>query len=406
MNALNVSSNGSIRSIDVLLSSSKSESNRVLIINALSGNKAKLNNLSDARDTQTMQRLLSTTEFVKDVLDAGTTMRFLTAYLAMTAEQNEITGTERMKKRPIKVLVDALNTLGANIEYLGEQGFPPLKIRKIVDQKTTKLSIPGNISSQYISALLMIAPRLDQGLVLELTGDIFSKPYIAMTLSLMKKFGVNHDWKGNIIKIDPQEYVANEYTIESDWSGASYWYSVVALSDSGSVKLMGLRKDSYQGDIEIAKIMDSMGVHSSFVEDGVVLTKKNHATELTLDFKTCPDLAQTVLTVAAAKNIKLNITGLESLRIKETDRIAALQNELSKIGAALTETDNTWTLYSNFIITDKLVFDTYEDHRMAMCLAPLALLREITINDPLVVNKSYPNFWEHLEQAGLTVERL
>ena len=406
MDAYKISSNGSIIPSDIPLSSSKSESNRVLIINALGGGASTLDNLSDARDTDTMQRLLGSDDYVKDVLDAGTTMRFMTAFLAMRAEENEITGTARMKKRPIKLLVDALRELGASIDYLGEEGYPPLKIQKLTEQKTDILQIPGNISSQYISALLMIAPTLPDGLTIELTGEIFSRPYIEMTLGLMKRFGVQHEWSDNKITVSHQTYSQGEYTVESDWSGASYWYSMVALSKSGSAKLLRLRENSFQGDIEIAKIMDGLGVKSEFVEDGVILTKKDSKPELNIDFRTCPDLAQTVMAVATVIGTKLNMTGLESLRIKETDRIAAMQAELAKVGGTLIEDNGTWTLTSNFNMPDSVTFDTYEDHRMAMALAPLALCGNVIVREPDVVNKSYPKYWEHLKVVGFKLENV
>lgn len=406
LESIKLSSSGKVNSIDIPLSSSKSESNRVLIINALSGSIARLKNLSDARDTQTMQRLLASDAFELDVLDAGTTMRFLTAYLSVTADERHITGTPRMQKRPIKLLVDALRKLGADINYLNEEGYPPLKIKKFENQKVEKLIMPGNVSSQYISALLMIAPSLKQGLTIELTGEIYSRPYISMTLGLMSHFGAEYTWDDHVIRVNHQQYKASEYTVESDWSGASYWYSIVALAQhqDTSVKLLGLRKDSFQGDIAIADIMTKMGVKSEFLSDGVVLTKTKENAALTIDFKACPDLAQTVLTIAAVKNIKLTMTGLESLRIKETDRIAAMQNELAKIGGKLIEEGSTWFLTSSFGLKAGTIFDTYEDHRMAMALAPLALINNIVIEDPTVVNKSYPNYWKHLKMIGIEID--
>ncbi len=388
---------------EIKLNASKSESNRALIINALSGNISKLHNLSNARDTDTMQRLLGSDEETLDVLDAGTTMRFLTAYSAVGPKKRILTGTPRMQQRPIKLLADALVELGAHAEYLKNEGYPPHSITPLQDQKADTLTIPGNISSQYISALLMIAPTLPKGLEIVLEGEIYSRPYIEMTLALMKHFGVDHDWSGQVIKIAPQKYESNNYTIESDWSGASYWYSLAALSDDVDLKLLGLRENSTQGDQEIASIMEHFGVKSEFSEEGVHLTKTNKLSEgMFIDFRSCPDLAQTVMACAAIKGIKLSMTGLESLKIKETDRIAAMQNELSKFGAKLIEDEGVWTLEPGaFDQSNEIVIETYEDHRMAMAFAPLSLDFNLLIEEREVVNKSYPDFWRDLEKVGL-----
>lgn len=389
----------------VQLTSSKSESNRALLINALSGDKLDLKNLSAARDTQTMQRLLQEPEKLWDVLDAGTTMRFCTAYLAITGNGHTITGTPRMKQRPIGLLGDALQKLGAKIEYLEKQGYPPLRISRIIEQKAHQLEIPGNISSQFISALLMIGPRLPKGIELKLTTEVYSKPYIDMTLGLMELFGIKHTWKENVIQIPHQSYWEGQYTIESDWSGASYWYSMAAISKGGKIKLLGLREKSLQGDQEIARIMSKMGVNTHYDSKGAQLVKtakKDHT--IAIDFRTCPDLAQTVMVAAAAKGITLEMTGLESLRIKETDRIAAMQNELAKIGSKLIEDENKWTLIPGQLPTKAPVIETYDDHRMAMAFAPLCQLMDIEIKDPDVVNKSYPAFWEDLRSVGVMMK--
>lgn len=390
----------------VQLTSSKSESNRALLINALSGDKLTLKNLSDARDTQTMLRLLQEPDKHWDVLDAGTTMRFCTAYLAVTGNGHTITGTDRMKQRPIGLLAEALKELGADIQYLEKEGFPPLKISKITEQKSHQIEIPGNISSQFISALLMIGPRLPQGIELKLTTEVFSRPYIEMTLGLMELFGVKHSWKDAIISIPHQSYWEGHYTIESDWSGASYWYSMAAISKGGKVKLLGLREKSLQGDQEITNIMKRMGVNTHYDTRGAQLiktAKKDNV--INIDFRTCPDLAQTVMVAAAAKGITLKMTGLESLRIKETDRIAAMQNELAKIGTRLIEEESTWTLIPGELPEKgPVTIETYEDHRMAMAFAPLCQLMDIEIKDPDVVNKSYPAFWEDLKSVGVMMK--
>lgn len=391
----------------VTLPASKSESNRALIIEALSGAGSQLHNLSEANDTQVITRLLHETAMDLNAEDAGTVMRFMTAYLAVTGQHKRLTGTPRMLQRPIGVLVEALRQVGAQIDYLGQEGFPPLAFRGI-DRKghyPTQLQVRGDISSQYISALLMVAPLFPQGLILELTGKIGSRPYIQMTLALMEHFGVYGHFEENIIRVPPQTYQPATYTIESDWSGASYWYSMVALATEATVQLKGLRQPSFQGDSVIADIMLNIGVETRFNPEGVILTKTNTVRPFSYDFSDCPDLAQTIAVVCAAKGIAAEMTGLESLRIKETDRIAALQQELRKIGGDLEDLG-----YGLFRVKPAAnlnchpVFHTYEDHRMAMAFAPLALLGKISIDEPGVVKKSYPRFWQDLESMDFNVE--
>jgi len=396
-------------SLDVPLTSSKSESNRALLLNELGGGTSELKNLSTARDTVTMTKLLASDDFTLDVLDAGTVMRFMTAFLAISKKERKITGTPRMCKRPIKLLVDALNDLGANITYENEEGYPPLLFKPFSHQKTNQLTIPGNISSQYISALLMIAPTLPEGLTITLEGEIYSRPYIEMTLNLMKHFGVSGQFEGQQISVSPQPYQSNSYTIESDWSGASYWYSFFALADDAKITLKGLRSKSNQGDHAIATIMEGLGVKSTFDGETVTLSKTDIKKELTIDFKSCPDLAQTVMACAAAKGVNLEMTGLESLRIKESDRTAAMAIELGKIGAKLEEREEgRWVLTSpaQLSVAEVISFDTYDDHRMAMALAPLALKFDCIIHEPDVVVKSYPEYWDHLKMAGVKVSSL
>jgi 3-phosphoshikimate 1-carboxyvinyltransferase len=384
--------------------SSKSESNRVLIIDALTGFKSDLQNLSNARDTQTMIRLLNSEDHVLDVIDAGTTMRFLTAYLAFKGQTRVLTGTKRMCERPIKLLVDALKTLGAGIGYLEKEGFPPIEIEIFEKNRvlTNQLKIKGDVSSQYITALLMIAPSLPKGLELELEGKIGSRPYIEMTLSLMKQFGVSAEWKDNIIKITPQAYKPATYKVESDWSAASYWYSIAALSTDAKIEILGYKKESLQGDSIIAKIMEKLGVSSTFSDKGILLQKTKSEKSIEQDFTHCPDLAQTIAVICAAKGIECTMTGLESLRIKETDRIAALQNELRKFGSDLIEVEKNSKFKiqnSKFYVSGQTVA-TYKDHRMAMAFAPLALLGDIIIEHPEEVAKSYPHYWDDLKVAG------
>lgn len=384
------------------LSSSKSESNRVLLMNALSPVPFELTNLSDAKDTQTMIRLLQNQGDVWDVMEAGTTMRFCTAYLGVHGKGKTITGTERMKNRPIGLLVDALRKLGSEISYLEKVGYPPMKINGLKAQKTREISIPGNISSQFISALLMIAPTLPEGLRLTLTEGIFSRPYIEMTLGLMTNFGVEHTWEGAVIDITPQVYQSGKYQVESDWSGASYWYALAAIAPEADLLLTGLKEKSFQGDQAIVDIMKAFGVDSSYESKGVRLTKNQEAaTELAIDFNKCPDLAQGVMVAAALKGITLTMTGLETLYIKETDRVGAMRAELAKIGATLEDLGNEWILKPGSSDFAAPVIHTYEDHRMAMAFGPLSLVSDLQIEDPGVVAKSYPGYWEDLKSIGV-----
>ncbi len=400
------STNKEICSIN--LPSSKSESNRLLIMNALSGGKIDIENLSSARDTQTLITLLKNENDLGtfDVLDAGTAMRFLTAYFAVSSKKEVIlTGTDRMQKRPIGILVNALNSIGAEISYENEEGFPPLRIKPFQKQTSSKISIPGNISSQYISALLMIAPSLPKGLEIAIETPIFSKPYIDMTLGLMQLSGIQFSEKDSVISIKSQEYQKSTQKVESDWSASSYWFSIIAQSEVGKkVFLEGLKSKSFQGDNVIKEIAKDFGVSYKFEKTGLLLEKINsdYNPLFKLDFKKCPDLAQTVLPCAASLNVDLEITGLESLRIKETDRILALQNELSKFNCKLTEPEKgIWKLdSSNFTANEGIEIETYEDHRMAMGFATLALKTGIQIKEIEVVNKSYPSFWKDLKSFG------
>lgn len=399
----------------VQLPSSKSESNRALIIQALGKHQdtpvnIELLNISEARDTQTLEKLLNESDKMLDVLDAGTTMRFLTAFIAVTQQHKILTGTARMQSRPIGILVEALKTLGASIEYLKHAGYPPLEIHPKQALQSNTVQMRGDISSQYISALLMIAPLLENGLEIELTSKINSRPYIEMTLQLMEHFGIKSVFENNKISVTHQTYQTNEYMIESDWSGASYWYAIVALAENASTRitLKGLRENSLQGDRVIVELMQHFGVKSTFIPEGVILekvampiTKK----PLELNFAQCPDLAQTIAVVAAAKGIPLQMKGLESLKIKETDRVSALQQELKKVGSHLEEKEHEWLLHpGNELPTSPITIQTYEDHRMAMAFAPLACVLNLSIEDPEVVAKSYPRFWDDLQKAGLKAE--
>ncbi|OYU67105.1 MAG: 3-phosphoshikimate 1-carboxyvinyltransferase [Cytophagaceae bacterium BCCC1] len=386
----------------IRLASSKSESNRALIINALSGFGGELQNLSTARDTQTMIRLLKSEDAVADVLDAGTTMRFLTAYFAVTNQTKTMTGTPRMCERPIGILVDALRSIGCEIDYLGKEGYPPTQLKGFSEQKDNEISIRGDVSSQYISALLMISPLLPNGLSINLLGEIGSIPYITMTIKQMEAFGVkvSADWDAKKLSVEAQKYQPTSYQIESDWSGASYWYSIVALAENEDVEieLLGLKENSLQGDSVIVNIMSELGVKSTFTPDGVLLQKTMANPSFEWDFTDCPDLAQTVAVVLVAKKIKGIFTGLESLKIKETDRVLALQNELAKIGGTLEEVEakTRYEVNSGGSWTKTPTFETYDDHRMAMAFAPLAMILDVIIEEPGVVAKSYPSYWEDL----------
>lgn len=406
---ISIKANSIVRGTISELSSSKSISNRALLLQALSNNQSVVSNLSVARDTQLMERLVSSMESVIDVLDAGTTMRFLTAYFALSGKNKIMTGTDRMKERPIALLVDALRNIGASINYLEKEGFPPIETKGFNGQLADQLQIPGNVSSQYISALMMVAPILPKGLTILLQGKIGSIPYIRMTAELMKQFGVEPFLELNkgLIKIQHSKFKKADITVEADWSSASYWFAFVALAKQAVLTLPKVSEKSLQGDRVIVDIMDQLGVKTLFTNGNAVLSKKEATKNLIWDFKDCPDLAQTVLPVCAAKGISGNFTGLESLRIKETDRITALQNELRKIGAVLSETaTGNWQLETRSIPNQSITIQTYHDHRMAMGFAPLATIQDLKIESPEVVNKSYPGFWRDMNTVGFETTTL
>lgn len=393
----------------IQLPSSKSISNRALIINALSYSPYPIKNLSDSDDTKVMEAALYSNHNHFDIGHAGTAMRFLTAFLAKIVGEWEITGSERMQQRPIKILVDALKELGAKIEYLKNDGYPPLKIYgSHLEGKIIELD--GSISSQYITALLLIAPTIQNGLTLKLNGEITSRSYIKLTLELMAKFGIRYQWRDNEIIVPEQHYFPMDYTCEADWSGASYWYEIMTLADSGKVFLENLHLESLQGDAEIAAWFEPFGVTSTQVKNGVELEKvKNIQPErLDLDFIENPDVAQTLACLCVAKQIPFHFTGLKTLKIKETDRIAALQNELAKFGARLEEPSNgelAWDgKIDTEIIEEKPVIKTYHDHRMALAFAPMSLAGySMEVDDPMVITKSYPGFWEDLKKIGFSI---
>ncbi|MDR1524847.1 MAG: 3-phosphoshikimate 1-carboxyvinyltransferase [Tannerella sp.] len=396
---------------NINLPASKSISNRVLILNSLCHHPKHPRNISVCDDTGVMIDALYDDKRAIDIGAAGTAMRFLTAYFSVKNGTRTITGTERMKNRPIKLLVDALRSSGAEIEYVEKEGFPPLHI-KGQTLAGGHISLDGGVSSQYISALLMIAPLMTNGLSLHLTGDVISVPYIKLTVRLMRMFGVVVFEEGQTFTVPPQQYSAVEnFTVEPDWSAASYWYEMIALckNENARISLPGLLPDSLQGDAAIVALFDRLGVKTTFTSSGVTLTKKEKKTNspLTFDFISMPDMAQTAAVTCAMLGIPFRFSGLQSLKIKETDRLEALKTELCKFGYPITVYDGN-TLEWNGQKSDSAqtpVVATYEDHRMAMAFAPVAICRQegISISDPEVVSKSYPSYWEDLQKTGFSI---
>lgn len=393
----------------IVLPGSKSVANRALIIHALSYSPYPIENLSDSDDTRVMEQVFNSNTNHFDIGHAGTAMRFLTAFLAQIVGEWTITGSERMKQRPIGILVDALNKLGARIEYLENEGFPPLKIFGS-HLKGCVLELDGSVSSQYISALLMIAPTLEDGLTLRLKNKITSRPYIEMTLKLMEQFGVKSVWKGNEIRIAEQSYKARPFSVEADWSGASYWYQMAVMADDVDVELIGLTIESLQGDAQIAKWFEQLGIDTVATKKGSRLVRngKPLPKNLNLNFIENPDVAQTFAVLCVMKQIQFHFTGLETLKIKETNRIAALQDELAKFGAQITEPahgelkwDGTFPLEKHAVPE----IETYHDHRMALAFAPACqVYGPVAILDPMVITKSYPAYWEDLKKVGFEVK--
>lgn len=399
------------------LPASKSISNRVLMIHALAGGDTLPDNLSDCDDTEVIIRALAAMPYEIDIKAAGTAMRFMTAYLSVTEGKHLLTGTDRMKRRPIAPLVNALRYLGADIRYAGETGFPPL----IINGKTLeggRLEVPGNISSQYISALLMIGPALKEGLELHLMGEIISRPYIDLTLWTMQEFGAEAEWTDmDIITVRPQVYKSHPYLIENDWSASSYWYEMLALqgASGSSIKLKGLTDGSKQGDSVVKYLFSLLGVKTTFdnKEEGqpttVTLTRHRCLLpRLDYDFTGSPDLAQTFVVTCALLDIPFTFTGLASLKIKETDRIEALKAEMKKLGYLIKDESNNTLRWEGERCTPSLQpIDTYEDHRMALAFAPAACrFPGLRINNPGVVSKSYPHYWDDLRKAGFNIEEV
>ncbi len=393
---------------DLTITGSKSESNRLLLLQALYPD-IRIDNLSDSDDAQVMQQGLASAERTVDIHHAGTAMRFLTAYFASRPDREVLlTGSARMKQRPIQVLVDALKRLGARIEYEETEGCPPLRIHG-TSLAGSHVTLPADVSSQYISALLLIAPSLPQGMELRLEGTITSLPYIRMTLGLMERLGIPSHFEGQTIRVPhtPSLKGSMACTVESDWSSASYFYSILSLAAPGSrIRLSSYRQDSLQGDSVLPRIYADLGVATSFDGDHMTLTRSySPAAEwLELDLIRTPDLAQTIAVSCFGLGIGCELKGLHTLKIKETDRLIALEKELGKLGAGIRVTDHSLSLEPGRAMVPMQRIDTYNDHRMAMAFAPLALLQPLIIKDAGVVSKSYPSFWEDLQALGFQCE--
>ena len=392
---------------ELKITGSKSESNRVLLLQALFEG-LEIKNISNSDDSQLMQKALKSNASVVDIHHAGTAMRFLTAYYATRLGKTiTLTGSSRMQERPIKILVDALNTLGASISYTKNDGYPPLLIE---GKRLTKSNVQmkANVSSQYISALLLIAPTLENGLTLHLEGEITSTPYIKMTLSLLNELGVKTSFESTTITVFPfRQFTSKTFVVESDWSSASYFYSIVALSPAGTqIAISEYKSTSLQGDAVLQKIYKDLGVESIF--DGTTLILKKNETSLpnclSIDLSNAPDIAQTIAVTCLGLKIDCDLTGLHTLKIKETDRLVALQNEIQKLGTSIKITNNSLQLKSPSDLNSGVVISTYNDHRMAMAFAPLALKTQLFVDDAEVVSKSYPDFWNDLKTIGFTIE--
>jgi 3-phosphoshikimate 1-carboxyvinyltransferase len=405
-----VTSNKKEFKAEINLTSSKSESNRLLIIKALSKNKVIIDNLSDSDDTKTLTELLNLIENpdikILDTGAAGTTFRFLVSYLSIkTRTTKTLTGSERMKERPIKDLVDALRNLGAEINYLDKEGYPPLKItgKELINNE---IDISGSISSQYITSLMLIAPYLKNGLTINIKDKISSKPYIDMTLKILNYFDIKAYWKDNSIIIHHGEYISKKYMVEGDWSSASYLYEILAFSKNSEITINGLRKNSLQGDSVISEIMQNFGIETTFKENSVSIKNTGRIVDyFEYDFSNCPDIAQTIAVTCAGLGIHAKLSGLESLKVKETDRVQALINELTKLGINIFESDTNTLEINSGNIKENVLINTYKDHRMAMAFTPLSLIcNSIMIEDPKVVAKSYPNFWKDIKELGIYEE--
>lgn len=392
----------------IAVTGSKSETNRLLLLKALFPN-ISLANTSNSDDSEVMEKALKGNDAIVDIHHAGTAMRFLTAFFAVNEGREVVlTGSQRMQERPIKVLVESLKQLGAQITYEKEEGYPPIRIK---GQKinTSKVSIPANVSSQYISALSLVAPKLENGIEITLVGDITSVPYIKMTLALLNDLDIQTKFEGNVITVFPkQEVVSKVMTVESDWSSASYFFSLVALADIASIELTSYKENSLQGDSALVQIYKEMGVDSRFENNTLYLEKQVgfKPVDVTFDLNNTPDIAQTIVVTCLGLGIGCHLTGLHTLKIKETDRLEALRIEMTKLGAAISVTNDSLTLVASQNINPKVTIATYNDHRMAMAFTPLALKVPIIIENAEVVSKSYPDFWDDMEKLGYKVSDL
>lgn len=387
----------------IKITGSKSESNRLLILKALYG-RLQIENLSNSDDSQVMQHALATKEKVVDVHHAGTAMRFLTAYFSIQkGRETVLTGSKRMKQRPIGILVEALRGLGADITYMENEGYAPLLIKgSALDKK--EIDLQANVSSQYISALMMIGATLPEGLLIRLTGEVTSVPYIEMTRALLGQLGIESSFKEKTIQVEPVETLKTQtIVVESDWSSASYYYGLVALAEKAEIKLSSYKRESLQGDAVLSGIYEEMGVQTTFGENTITLTKKEDfkPKHQKIDLVNSPDIAQTIAVTCFGLGIGCDLTGLHTLKIKETDRLEALQVELSKLGATIKVTKDSLHLESAQQINADVTIKTYQDHRMAMAFAPLALRVPIIFEDAEVVNKSYPGFWDDFAALGI-----
>ncbi|WP_369048402.1 3-phosphoshikimate 1-carboxyvinyltransferase [Tenacibaculum sp. UWU-22] len=390
--------------VKITISGSKSESNRLLILQQLYAT-INIENLSDSDDTKHLQHALSTNNEVIDIGHAGTAMRFLTSFFATKNGRTvTLTGSERMQNRPIEILVNALKDLGANITYKNKIGYPPITIKGGVITKNT-VKINGNVSSQYISSLLLIAPKLTNGLTIELIGKITSIPYIKMTLSLLNQLGIETQFKDNFISVNPiKEIPKQTVVVESDWSSASYFYSLVALNKIGyAVTLTSYKKNSLQGDSCLSEIYQNFGVTTVFEHNSITLTKtaKHNTVPFSVNLSNAPDIAQTIAVTCFGLGVACELTGLHTLKIKETDRLEALKNELTKLGAQISVTNDSLDLKAATTYNKNIAIETYNDHRMAMAFAPLALKIPLIILDAEVVTKSYQKFWSDFEKVGI-----
>jgi 3-phosphoshikimate 1-carboxyvinyltransferase len=404
MNLLLQTSHSNLQA-QIAVTGSKSETNRLLLLQALFPN-ITLANTSNSDDSEVMQKALKGNDEIVDIHHAGTAMRFLTAYFAVNEGREVVlTGSSRMQERPIKILVEALEQLGAKISYEKEVGYPPIRIK---GQKITasKVTMAANVSSQYISALLLVAPKLENGLELTLEGDITSIPYIKMTLALLNDLNIKTSFEGNVIKVYPKPEVESKVmTVESDWSSASYFFSLAALSEQASISLTSYKETSLQGDSALIEIYQKMGVETHFEGNKMTLTKKENFNFESVNFElnNTPDIAQTIVVTCLGLGIGCHLTGLHTLKIKETDRLEALRIELTKLGANISVTNDSLTLVASNHINSNIAIATYNDHRMAMAFAPLALRVPIIIDNAEVVSKSYPDFWKDLESLGFQI---